>query len=191
MHQVVTRRIVHMTGTIVPASYLLEILTWQQVRYLLLAGILLALLIESIRLIGKVELPFIRRMIRSYEERYLAGYALYIIGGGITGIVFEPAIAIPAILMLTIGDPISGLLSDEKLRKVKRPHVLLVMFIICLALAWWFVPPEAAVAAAFVATLADGVKPVIKGYVIDDNLTIPIGAAVVAYLVIEFVPPVV
>lgn len=180
-----------MTGTIVPAVYLLDILTWQQIRYLLVAGIVLALLIEAVRLIGKVEIPFIKRMIRSYEERYVAGYALYVIGGGVTGIVFEPAIAVPAILMLTIGDPISGLLSDEELRTVKRPHVLIIMFTLCLALAWFFVPPEAAVAAAFVATLADGVKPVIKGYVIDDNLTIPLGAAVTAFLVIEFVPPIV
>ncbi len=188
MGREISRRLVHASGSLIPAAYLLDILSWNQVRLVLAMGIVLALAIEASRLLAGIEPPFINRMIRSYEEEYLAGYALYVLAGGGVGLVFEPNIAIPAILMLTIGDPISGLLSTGELRRVKRPHVLLVMFVVCLALGWWFLDPLAAVAAAFVATIADGVKPVIKGYVIDDNLTIPIGAAVSAYLVMAYGP---
>lgn len=185
------RRLVHAGGSVIPGSYLLEILTWQQVRYLLVAGIVLAIVIETARLTTNWELPLVNRLIRSYEEQYVAGYALYIFAGGGVGLVFEPAIAVPAMLMLTLGDPIAGLLSKGELRRVKRPHVLVVMFIVCLIFAWWTLPPRAAIAAALVATLADGAKPIIRGYVVDDNLTIPVGAALAAYLMREFVPPLV
>lgn len=188
MSREIPRRLVHACGAVVPLAYLLDLVTWDQVRLLLGAAIVLALSIEAVRLLLDLELPIVNRMIRSYEEDYLAGYALYIIAGGAVGIVYEPTIAVPALLMLTIGDPIAGLLSTGELRTVKRPHVLVTMFVLCLAMAWWFLQPLAAIAAALVATLADGVKPVIKGYVIDDNLTIPIGAAVAADLVTRYGP---
>ncbi|MFP4590380.1 MAG: dolichol kinase [Halobacteriales archaeon] len=188
MQPEVARRLVHATGSVVPLAYLVDLLTWGQVRTVLLVAIALALVIEAVRLLVGLELPLVERMIRGYEEDYLAGYALYIFGGGVTGLVFEPSIAVPAILMLTIADPISGLLGGDELRTVKHPHVLAVTFIVCLGLAWWSLKPTAAVAAALVATLADGVKPVIRGYVIDDNLTIPLGAATAAFVVIEYGP---
>ncbi len=183
MHPEVARRLVHAAGSVVPIAYLVDVLTWRQVRLVLVVAIVLALAIETLRLLLGIELPGVDRMIRAYEEEYLAGYALYVIGGGVTGLVFDPAIAVPAMLMLTIADPVSGLLGDDELRTVKRPHVLAVTFLVCLGLAWWSLDPLPAVAAALVATLADGVKPVIGGYVIDDNLSIPLGAASAAYVV--------
>lgn len=188
MGREVPRRLVHASGTVVPLAYLLDIVTWEQTQLVLATGIVVALGIEAVRLLFDLELPVINRMIRSYEEDYLAGYALYVIAGGTVGLLFEPAVAVPAILMLTLGDPVAGLLSTGELRTVKRPHVLATMFVLCLALAWWFLDPLAAVAAALVATLADGVKPVIRGYVIDDNLTIPIGAALAAEAVTRYGP---
>jgi dolichol kinase len=50
------------------------------------------------------------------------------------------------------------------------------MFGICLLLAAPFVQPAVAIAGALTATAADGLKPVVFSYVVDDNLTIPIGA---------------
>ncbi|MFB6352128.1 MAG: hypothetical protein ABEK29_10160, partial [Bradymonadaceae bacterium] len=41
-----------------------------------------------------------------------------------------------------------------------------------------------AVAGALVATLADGTTPVVRGYVIDDNATIPLGAAAAMWLAV-------
>jgi dolichol kinase len=98
-----------------------------------------------------------------------------------------PAVGVPAILMLALGDPVSGLLSSGELRRVKRPRVLVGMFLICLLLALPFLPPVVAAAGALGATLADGVKPRLGGYVVDDNLTIPplaAGAMVAALAVV-------
>ena len=180
------RRLVHASGSVVPGADLVGLLTWDQVRVLLAAGIIVALVLEGLRLLVGVDVPYIDRLTRPYEEEYVAGYALYVIAGGAVGLVFEPTIAVPAILMLTLGDPVAGLFSTGELRRIKRPRVLAAMFVLSLAIAWWFLDPLAAVAAAGVATVADGVKPVIKGYVIDDNLTIPIGAALAAFLVLEY-----
>jgi hypothetical protein len=85
-------------------------------------------------------------------------------------------------LMLTLGDPVSGLLGSGELRTVKQPRVLATMFVVCAALAWPFLTPAAVVVAALAATLADGVKPRVRGYVVDDNLTIPLAASLAAWV---------
>jgi dolichol kinase len=51
------------------------------------------------------------------------------------------------------------------------------MFTVSFLLAYPFVPLPIAVLGALGAMVADGVKPMINGYVVDDNLTIPLVAA--------------
>ena len=80
--------------------------------------------------------------------------------------------------MLSIADPVSGVLADNGPTRAKRPIVLVVTFAVCLGLALPFVPLVAAIAGGAVATAADGLTPMVAGYVIDDNVTIPVGAAV-------------
>jgi len=106
-------------------------------------------------------------------------------------LVFDPQIAVPAMFALSLGDPVSGLLASGELRTVKRPRVLLAMFVVTLAVAWPFLPLSAAVLAAVGATIADGVKPQFRGIVVDDNLSIPIVVAVAAWVGLRYLPPVV
>ncbi|WP_336001292.1 dolichol kinase [Halorientalis halophila] len=167
------RRLVHASGAGVPGLYLLDLLSWGQVRYVLIGGLALTIALEIARLGFGFEWVVYDVLTREYEQDNPAGYALYVFSGSVVGLVAGPSIAVPAILMLTLADPISGLLSADELRAVKRPRVLVVMFVVCTALAWPFVAPVAAVLGGLAATVADGVKPVIAGYVVDDNLTIP------------------
>jgi len=178
----VARRLVHASGSVVPLLWVSNLLTWDQVRLVLVAGIAMTLVLEAVRLLVGLDWIVFDKLTRGYEQDNLAGYALYVFGGGLVGLVFRPEIAVPAMLMLTLGDPISGLLGSNELRTIKRPRVLVVMFLVCAGLAWPFLPFEAVVPAALAATVADGIKPVIRGYVIDDNLTIPIVAALIAWL---------
>jgi dolichol kinase len=183
----IARRLVHASGAVVPLSWVFGVLTWPQVRVLLIAGSVLALVLEFVRIVIGVEWVVYDALTREYEANNLAGYALYVLGGSFAGLVFRPGIAVPAMLMLTIADPVSGLLGSDELRTVKAPHVLATMFAVSLAIAWSFLPAVPAVAAAIAATLADGVKPVVASYVVDDNLSIPIvasGAAWVALVVV-------
>jgi len=173
----VLRRVVHASGTAVPALYLLGWATWPQVGLLYVLGTGLALLLEGLRLYVGLDWAIYDHLTREYEQDNLAGYALYVISSAVVALAVEPQVAVPAILMLTIADPISGLLGSGELRAAKRTFVLLATFGVCLLLASPFVPFVPALFGALAATVADGVKPVVAGYVVDDNLTIPPAAA--------------
>jgi dolichol kinase len=178
------RRLVHASGAIVPGAYLLDtrvlglgLVTWPLIRALAVAGLVVTAGLETARLYGGLEHAIYDRLTREYEQESVAGYALYVLGGAITVFAFRPALAIPALFMLTLADPISGMLSSGGLRPIARPRVLIGMFGACLLLALPFVTPLVAVAGALGGTVADGFKPKIGGYVVDDNLTIPLFAA--------------
>jgi dolichol kinase len=181
----VARRLVHASGTVLPLLYVFRLATWLQVAGLFAVGAVVALALEVIRLYVGLEWTIYDHLTREYEQDNLAGYALYFISSAGVALAFafesllgvHPEIAVPAILMLTIGDPISGLLGSGELKKTKETFVLGVMFAVCTLLAVPFVPVQAAILGGLAATVADGVKPVIAGYVIDDNLTIPPAAA--------------
>jgi dolichol kinase len=174
------RRLFHVSGSAVPALYLAGLATWTQIRICYAVGLTVGIVLEMLRLYGGLEWTLFDRLTREYEQDALAGYLLYVLSSATVAILFEPGIAIPSILMLTLGDPISGLVGSGEFRRVKRPPALATMFLVCTLISLPFVPdaPLAAVLAAGVATIADGVKPVVSGYVIDDNLTIPPLAAV-------------
>ena len=185
------RRLVHASGATIPGAYLLDrydletgLVTWRVVQAVAIAGLLATAVLEFLRLSGTLEHPIYDRLTREYEQDKVAGYALYVLSGTAVVLVFEPQIAVPALFMLTLGDPVSGLLSTGELRTVKRPRVLIGMFLVSLALAYPFVGAVAAVAGALGAMLADGIKPTVGDYVIDDNLTIPIAAAIPMWVVL-------
>ena len=185
------RRLVHASGATIPGAYLLDrhvletgLVTWRVVQAVAVAGLLATAVLEFLRLSGTLEHPIYDRLTREYEQDKAAGYALYVLSGTAVVLAFEPQVAVPALFMLTLGDPVSGLLSTGELRTVKRPRVLIGMFLVSLALAYPFVGAVAAVAGALGAMLADGVKPTVGDYVIDDNLTIPIAAAIPMWVVL-------
>jgi dolichol kinase len=186
----VARRVVHASGTVLPGLYLLDMATWPQVTLLFAVAATVALALEAVRLFAGLEWVVYEHLTREYEQENVAGYALYVVSAGAVAVVFEPRVAVPAILMLTLGDPVSGLLGSGELRSVKQTWVLLAMFGVCTLLAAPFVSPAAAVLGGLAATVADGVKPVVAGYVVDDNLTIPPAAALAITLGLQIPVPV-
>lgn len=175
------RRAVHASGTGLPVLYLLGVLTWPQTQLAFVALSLVVSALEFVRLVLGYELAIFDQLARHYERDNVAAYALYAYSQTVVAFVFVPPLAIPAMLMLTVGDPASGYLGSNDAGTVKQVGVLAAMFLVCFALAVPFVvhtvPGMLGVAAAATgaagATLADGVKPVVAGYVVDDNLSIP------------------
>ncbi|WP_049980317.1 hypothetical protein [Halolamina rubra] len=179
------RRGVHASGIGIPALYLLGMVDWPQVR-LLLVGLSVAVsALEFVRLVLGYEWPLFDTLAREYERENVAGYALYAYSQTAVAFVFGPAVALPAMLMLIVGDPVSGYLGSNDAGTAKQAGVLAVMFLVCFALAAPFttaiaslpVGLAAAAVGAAGATLADGVTPVVAGYVVDDNASIPPAAA--------------
>ncbi|MFC7168590.1 dolichol kinase [Halobium salinum] len=184
-----------MSGTGLPALYLLDLVTWRELQYLLAAGLLVAGVLEFFRLFVGLDWWVYRRLTREYERGNPAGYALYFVSLTAVAFLFDPPVAVPGMLMLTVGDPISGLLGSNDAGRGKRLGVLAAMFGVCFLLAVpfttsqaasvpWLVGVAAAAAGAAGATLADGVKPVVATYVIDDNLSIPPAACVAIWAVL-------
>ena len=191
----IARRLVHLSGATVPIAHLLApaLVTWQFVQGFLAVALVLVVALEYIRLSVGLDWAIYDRLTREYEHDNPAGYALYIVGiaavafaVGIAGLTTD--IAVPAMLMLAIGDPISGLLGSTDAGSVKQLWVLLVMFGVCTLLAAPFVPPVAAVLGGVAATFADGVKPTIAGYVVDDNFSIPVFGATAMWVGVVVVP---
>lgn len=193
MRPEVKRRLVHASGMALPLSYGVGLLTWDQVQMMFVFGTLFALTLETLRLSGRIDWDIFETLTRGYERKHLAGYALYMFGSTTAALAFRPRVALPAILMLMIADPVIGLLGsgDSEASSVKPAYVLLSMFALCTLIAAPFVHPVPAICGAIAATVADGAKPVIYGYVIDDNITIPPAAALAIvggqYLV-EYLP---
>lgn len=172
------RRLMHAAGTVFPALYALPSVTWSQVGLLMLGATAVAAALELGRLRLGVDL-FVYEYLREYEQDSVAAYLQFMLSATAVALVFEPRVAIPAILMLTLADPIAGAASIGEFRRVKRPRALATMFLACALLVVPFLPghPLAVALGGLGGMLADGVKPTVRGTVVDDDLTIaPVGA---------------
>ncbi|GAB3314725.1 dolichol kinase [Haloplanus salinarum] len=188
------RRAVHASGVGFPALYLLDLAAWRTVGYLLVVGSAVAAILEAVRLLIGLDWAVYETLTREYERDNVAGYALYMFSMTAVAWVFDPPVAVPGMLMLALGDPVSGLLGSNEAGRAKRAGVVAAMFAVCFALGTLVLvrtvaPPTAALAAAVGAagaTVADGYTPVVAGYVVDDNITIPPAACLGIWLVLRF-----
>ncbi|PSQ17189.1 dolichol kinase [Halobacteriales archaeon QS_8_69_26] len=189
MRDEIARRLVHFSGTAVPAAYLLEVLPWRVIRWVLAVGAVGAVVLEAVRLLVGLDWYVFEKLTREYERNNPAGYALAVIAMAVVAWAFAPTVAVPALLMLTVADPFAGLMADAGgPESTKEWWVVGATFLLCLGIGLPFLPPRAAVPAALVATLADATTPRVASYVIDDNFSIPVGAAITAFLAATYVP---
>jgi len=175
------RKTIHICGIAIPVLYLFL------QKDLIIIGFVLAFfgifVIEWLRFRGLVSLPFLRNK----ERKKIGAYVFFVIGAFISILIFEKSIAIAAIFMLAIGDAVSGMAGavlnadspELHERRMKRPLVMLVMFVTCLIIGWLALHSlPMTVFGAFGATIADGVPFKVQKVAIDDNLTIPLFSGV-------------
>ena len=181
------RKTIHICGVAIPVLYLFL------QKDLIILGFILSLviicIIEWLRFRGLVSLPFLRNK----EQKKIGAYVFFVIGAFISILIFEMSIAITAILMLAIGDAVSGMagavlnVDNPELyeKRMKPPAVMLVMSVTCLVIGWLVLHSlPMAVLGAIGATIADGVPLRVYRVTIDDNLTIPLFAGVLMSFVL-------
>jgi dolichol kinase len=176
------RRLVHASGAGFPGLYLLSVVDWRGLQVLLVAFAGVAAALELLRLSVGLDWAVYDRLTREYERDNPAGYALYACSMAAVGLVFAPPVAVPGMLMLALADPVSGTLGSAGVGEWKAPGVVLATFALCFLLAAPFtvaargpvVGGVAGAAGAAGAAAADGYKPRVAGYVLDDNATIPV-----------------
>lgn len=162
-----------------------------------LFGLLIIMLAISI-LSRKYDIPIISWLLRNFErEDYVKkfpgrGFIFYIIGSLLVLAFFPMDIAMPSILVLAFADSI-GHLFGIRYGKRKHPYVktkfvegwvagLIAGFIA----AFIFVPWHEALAASFFAMLVEGIEVKIGAEEVDDNLIIPLVAAIAIWSVRYF-----
>jgi dolichol kinase len=179
----IKRKAIHLSGLSVPLGILLFGRT--VTAALIALALAIALLLEWGRLRGKIRLP----EVRDHEAEKVAGYIYYIVGSLLTVILFEPMVAVTSMLLLSLGDTVSGLVGSILVNSnvrgknekwcVKPVPIVVAMFIACLFIGYLssgitHLPFPVYLAGAVGATIADTVAIVIHGRNLDDNLTIPL-----------------
>lgn len=177
------RRLAHSFGSILPFSYFIlpeeHHVTLFFIILLVVGGVL-----EYIRLNHGFRVPGLQRLTRPYEQEKVAGYYLYICGCVIVWFVFSPVIAVTAMLLLAFCDPIGGILSTATVDEAKQAHVLVIVAVVGSCISYLLLTshvtyaPIIALVGGVGAALADAYKLSIRGYIVDDNLVIPVFSAV-------------
>ena len=179
----VRRKLIHLTGLLVPLSILAFGKTITAI--LIALALLAALILEVGRLNGRISLP----AVRDKEQNSVAGYIYYILGSLLTVIVFEPMIAVTSMLMLSLGDAVSGIVGSTLERsnvrdnckgiRLKPLPIVVSMFLVCLIIGFLSstitqLPFRVYFVGAVGATIADSLAVNAGGRTLDDNLTIPL-----------------
>lgn len=179
------RKGIHLTGLSVPIGLLVFGRTFT--ASLIALALVVALVLEWLRLKGKISLP----EVRVQERHEVASYIYYITGSLLCVLLFPPMIAVTAMLLLSLGDTVSGLVgsvlskADVRSKKemwcCKPMPIVAAMFTACLLIGYLAsgitrLSFPVYLAGAVGATFADCVAIVIHNKGLDDNFTIPIFA---------------
>ena len=188
----IRRKAIHLSGLSVLLSLLLLGRNFT-IGFVALA-LAISLVLERQRLKGRIRLP----EVRAQEEHKVASFIYYITGCLLCVIFLPKMIAVNAVLLLSLGDTISGLAgsvlanADVRGKKVmwgcKPLPIMVAMFSGCLLIGYLAsgitqlsFPVYLAGAAA--ATAADGVCIIVNGKSLDDNFSIPIFSGLVMIVV--------
>lgn len=197
------RRLVHASGVGIPLTlYVLvyglsieEATAWQVVQTITIVGVVAAAVLEFVRLRVGLNWWIFEQLTRPYEAEKVAGYALYLVGmAGVAvgfpllaagvGVSFPIEVAITGMILLSLGDPLSGALARDS-PGLKGPRAVVPALIAGTAIGYLVgLPIAAAVAAAVGLVIADIRLWSIGEYIIDDNLTIPVVSGALAWLVV-------
>ena len=178
------RKLFHFSGIAIPVIYFL---TDKQSALIVTAGILVIdIILEVLRINGLLKLPFIEKNLKKQENKRLSGSFFFILSSLITVAFFEKNIAISALCILSIADPLSSLLGSifGRVRFLGKSLEGTTTFFIAsfLILRVFSFAIPIAFAGAVIASLTE----LFSSRLVDDNLSIPLVTALALTLLNGF-----
>jgi len=167
------RNLFHFSGIVIPLAYLL--VNRSAALGLTIFLLCMLLLVEFLRLTGRVKLGAAGKYLKEKEQNKPTGSVFYTVAALITVLVFREKVAICALLVLCISDPVSSLVGRSLGRHPlfgKSMEGTLAFLFSSLVILTLFSTAGLSVtlAVALIATLTELCTP----RFLDDNLTIPI-----------------
>lgn len=183
------RRLFHaVAGSILPvvAFFVSEPLPAILAGALALVGLALDLLRFRVAGINRLFLRHLRLLLKSKEDSRITGATYLLIGSCITFVLFDPMVAIAALLFLSLGDPAAAIVGQSAggPRFFGKSPVGTLAFIVVASLVaavLVFVGGTQVKSALFAGAVVAAVVEILP-LPVDDNLTIPLAAgAVIQY----------
>ncbi|MFQ5532501.1 MAG: diacylglycerol/polyprenol kinase family protein [Candidatus Methylomirabilales bacterium] len=175
------RKLVHLTGALVPLVYVFLNLTKQQA--LLVLGIFTLPFVgaDILRLwrpaVNRWFLRWFHVAMRPGEENRVTGATYYLLACWLTILLFERTVAAAALLILACGDTAASIVGQAiggyRLRQGKTLSGTLAFLIAAFVVSLPFFPPTIALGAAFVGAVTEFLP-----IPLDDNMTVPLAAGI-------------
>jgi dolichol kinase len=171
------RNLFHFSGVVIPVCYILFGKT--TATFFALSLFFVCLTLDILRIRGQLRLGWAEACFKVHERHGLSGSFFYTISAFITVLVFERNVAIAALFVLCVSDPLSSLVGRHvgRVRLIYNKSLegsltfFASSFLILFAFAF---RPGPSVAVAAIAALTELFTP----RFIDDNLSIPIVTAI-------------
>lgn len=169
-------------------------------RWMLFAVLIIGMLVSLLSL--RFRLPFIYFMLKQFEKpRYIKRFpgkgALFFVAGCLLVLkIFPRTMAFAAIAILAFADPLagfSGIIFGRRghrrpFNTLKKIEGTIVGIAVGFFVASFFVPYTEAIAASVAAMLAEALTVKLGGDDVDDNIIVPIAAAMAMYLKLRLFP---
>lgn len=180
--QSLRRNLFHFSGILIPIACLV---LGQGVALALNVLLLLAsVIVETLRIKGRLRLKFAQKHIKEKEQRGPTGSFYFLLGSLLTLLFFDTRIAVPVIMVLAVSDPLSSLIG----RTLGRTRVLgkslegaCTFFLSSLAILAFF---SFGLSHMFLAACAMTATELLTPKPLDDNLTIPLAGGLALWLVL-------
>ncbi len=182
----IKRKLFHiLLGTIIILLYYYSIITPIILGIIFIIGTIIGFISKQ------YQIPIIAWFLNNFERRNVfpgKGALTFIFGSFLAIILFQKDIALAAITILTFGDAFSHLIGKyygnmkNPLNTAKLIEGTIAGIIIGFLAALFFVAPFEAFFAAFFSILFESIELKIKQYIIDDNISIPLIAGFVIFL---------
>ena len=178
-HQVL-RRLFHISGAIIPLTYLAR----GKGAALALGALIFLLLIvaEVLRLKGVLDPSFVKAQLKEKEAKGLTGSLFYVASCMLTMLFFDKPIALASMFVLVISDPLSSIVGSRwgRCRLLGKSLEGTVVFLLSsvVILTCFRFGPAAVIGGAAAGAAAELFSPRFT----DDNLTIPLATALVVWV---------